>query len=150
MARSFYTGVQRARSEAIRLNQHVDFIQTSTPIASGIETSVVPNANGLNWVVRYLDPKSGTQTLVEAKSALEGGGSAMTAVGSNASITFNGLGGTTTNASAQIAINAPAGQCAPAGPLLCWQVNVSSGGQVRLCNPTLAASAVIDSRSCVQ
>ena len=150
LARSFYTGVQLARSEAIRLNQRVDFVQTNDPVNSPASAlAAASSVTGVNWVVRYVD-QSGAASAVEAKSALEGGGSGMTATGSSASITFNGLGAPATAASAQVQINAPTGQCAPSGPLLCWQVNVSAGGQVRLCNPSITVSAVIDSRSCLQ
>jgi prepilin-type N-terminal cleavage/methylation domain-containing protein len=73
-AQSFYNGMNLARSEAIRRNAQVEFAMTSTPIAAGIENSLVPAANGTNWVVRYQDPTDATCTPyclpVETKTAL--------------------------------------------------------------------------------
>ena len=102
MARSFYTGVQLARSEAIRLNQRVDFVQTNDPVNS-------PACSACRGVERHrgelgqfaMSTRAVRRRLVEAKSALEGGGSGMTATGSNASITFNGLGAPANSCSAQ-------------------------------------------------
>ena len=148
LAKSFYTGVQLARTQAIQLNQRVDFVQTTTPLTA--PATAAPDPNGTSWVVRYT-PAGLPVVVVEARNALEGGGSgpAITATGSAATLTFNGLGAMTNAAAAQIDIANPlVGACNPAGPVMCMRVAVSPGGQVRLCNPNLGAAAALDTRGC--
>ncbi len=147
-AQSFYSGLNLARTEAIRLNGPVEFVVTGDAIASGIENSLVPGTTGTNWVVRYRASASAPYDLVEAKSAFEGGGisPSVTIAASDAVITFGSLGGTASGVATGIAIQNPMmGLCAPAGPVRCWQVLVAPGGQVHLCDP---AAAVGDSRAC--
>ena len=150
MAKGFYTGVQLARTEAIRLNQPVDFVMTNTAVAPNIQTLAVANTSGRNWVVRYTDTAAVVQ-LVEAKSVLEGGGAgpAMTATSSSSVITFDSLGRNAANRGETIDIaNPAAGLCDPAGPVRCWRVAVSAGGQVRLCQPAVALASTGDTRGC--
>lgn len=146
-AKSFYNGLALARSEAIRLNQPVEFALTNTAIASGVENSMSPDAAGRNWVVRYRFPvSSASYQLIEAKSALEGGGSSIVVAASSPSVTFTGLGQTTIGSESGIAVSNPAlGACAPVGPVRCWNVIASPGGRVRLCDP---AAPIGDSRAC--
>lgn len=149
-AKSFYSGVQTARSEAIKRNGDVEFVMTNTPVASGIENSLVANAQGRNWVVRARASASAPYELIDAKSILEGGGAApaVTVAASAAMVTFNSLGGTTSGVGQTIVLENPAmGLCTPLGPVRCWDVVVAPGGQVRLCNPDAAASAS-DTRKC--
>ena len=150
MAKGFYTGVQMARTEAIRLNQPVDFVLTNTAVVPNIQTLAVANTSGRNWVVRYTDAAAAVQ-LVEAKSVLEGGGAgpAMTATSSSSVITFDSLGRNAANRADSINIaNPAAGLCDPAGPVRCWRVAVSAGGQVRLCQPAANAASAGDTRGC--
>ena len=150
MAKSFYSGAQLARTEAIRRNQAVEFVLTDTPVAPGIETAAVPSATGRNWLVR-LTNASGVVQLVEARSVLEGGGlvPGMTTAGTAATISFNSLGANVAAATDTIAIaNPPAGLCDPAGPVRCWNIVVSPGGQIRLCNPSAASASAGDTRGC--
>ena len=51
-AKSFYTGLQIARAEAVKRNAEVEFVMTDTAVASGIENALVADAQGRNWVVR--------------------------------------------------------------------------------------------------
>ena len=149
MAKSFYSGAQLARTEAIRRNQAVDFVLTNTPIAPGIEGTAVPSVTGTNWVVLYANA-SGVQ-LVEARSVLEGGGKVpgMTTTGTAATISFTSLGANAAATTDSIDIaNPPAGLCAPAGPVRCWRLVVSPGGQIRLCDPAAASAAAGDTRGC--
>ncbi len=147
-AKSFYTGLQTARAEAIKRNAPVEFVMTSTAVASGIENTLVSDAQGRNWVVRARASASAPYEMIDAKSILEGGGAAPTVAASAAQVIFNGLGGTTTGAGQVIVLENPAmGLCVPLGPVRCWDVMVAPGGQVRLCNPDPAASAG-DTRKC--
>lgn len=149
MAQSFFSGLNVARSEAIRRNGTVEFAMTNTPLGPGIENSLLADVTGKNWVVRskptplavYDSPP------IDAKTALEGGGTTprVTVNSTTSIVTFDGLG-TATSGVATIAIdNPPAGLCAPVGPVRCWNVVVSAGGQVHLCD---RAAALGDSRAC--
>jgi type IV fimbrial biogenesis protein FimT len=149
-AKSFYTGLQVARAEAIRRNAPVEFVMTSTAVASGVENALVTDVQGTNWVVRARPSASAPYVLVEAKPMLEGGGAApaVTVAASAGLVTFNSLGGITNGVGETIVLQNPAmGLCTPAGPVRCWNVVVAPGGQVRLCNPDPAASAS-DTRKC--
>ncbi|MGZ5184038.1 MAG: GspH/FimT family pseudopilin [Caldimonas sp.] len=148
-AQSFYSGLNVARSEAIRRNATVEFAITSTALGPGIENSLIPDVAGKNWVIRSrpsnLAPYDSPP--IDSKTALEGGGRTptITVAATSAIVTFDGLGNAT-NGVGTISIQNPAGGlCAPAGPVRCWDVRVAPGGQVHLCDP---AAAPGDSRAC--
>jgi type IV fimbrial biogenesis protein FimT len=151
-AHSYLSGLQLARAEAIRRNVPVQFILTSDPITPTIQNTAVLNAAGQNWVVRFLDPTGLTPpfTLIQAKSAQEGayssaGVSSVLVAGSASSITFNGFGAT--GVAYQLNLSNPnGGACAPAGPMRCPRVQVTAGGQVSVCDPTVTVLG--DSRGC--
>lgn len=148
-AQSFYTGLNIARSEAIRRNSTVEFAMTNTPLAPGIENTLAPDVTGRNWVVRARPSASAVYDTppIDSKTALEGGG-ATPSVAINATtaiVTFDGLGANTSVANVITVDNPPAGLCAPAGPVRCWDVRVGAGGQVQLCD---RAAPLGDSRAC--
>lgn len=160
-AQAYATGLQVARTEAIRRNTLVQFVLTDTPIAAGVENAAVSSATGRNWVVREWDPELDTFLLVEAKSALEGSGQAagsvptvavtgtavLPAAAFDGIVTFDAFGASRSASEIRLDIDNPAGgACAPAGTMRCLRVRTSPGGQVRVCDPQLAAS---DSRACV-
>jgi type IV fimbrial biogenesis protein FimT len=149
-AKSFYTGVQTARAEAIQRNTLVEFIPTATPIDSNVVNSVAYSPTGQNWVVRVQDPAASSR-LVDAKSAIEGSAGTASPIAvstSGPALVFNGLGSSIAGAATVISISNPsAGLCAPLGPVKCWNVEVAPGGQAKLCDPS-AASGVGDSRAC--
>jgi type IV fimbrial biogenesis protein FimT len=148
-AKSFYTGLQLARTEAIRQNLAVEFILTDTAINVGNVANVAgTSASGRNWVVRVQPAASAAYQLVEAKSALEGGDQgSLQVLASTDIVTFNGIGGTVDGQPQQLDISNPAGGlCAPAGPMRCWRVRVAPGGQIRLCDPAVVTAG--DSRAC--
>lgn len=159
---AYTTGMQVARAEAIRRNLPVEFVLTDTDVAAAnIANVAAPSANGRNWLVRVLDPATATFDLVEKKSALEGSGQiagstpSVSVAGTaqvpptafNGIVAFNGFGGTQTTSEIWLDINNPAGgACFPAGTMRCLRVRVTPGGQVRACDPALAAG---DSRACI-
>ena len=148
-AKSFYTGLQLARTEAIRLNLPVEFILTDTPISTAnIENVAASSPSGRNWVVRVQPAASAPYQLIEAKSALEGGDlQSLQVLATTDGVIFNGTGGTIDGSVQQLDISNPAaGLCAPAGPMRCWRVRVAAGGQVRLCDPAVVVAG--DSRAC--
>ena len=149
-AKSFYTGLQIARTEAIKRNTAVEFVLTNSVIAPGVENTLASDVQGKNWVVRTRTSASAPYTLIEAKPMAEGGGAnpAVTVAAGTALVTFNSLGGTTTQLGDTIALANPVqGLCVPAGPVRCWNVVVTPGGQLQLCNPDPAAVAG-DTRKC--
>lgn len=168
-AEAFMTGVQLARSEAVRINAPVEFLlTTSDPLPANVGTAAA-SAAGTNWMVRTAD----MVTFIDGKFGAEGSGRSTgqtttirindttapasadpdappaTPVGS---IVFNGLGRTALASGAVFKFNDPeAGTCATAGgPVRCLKVIVAVGGQARLCDPAVSAAAVTagDSRGC--
>lgn len=126
-ADSVQNGLQLARAEAVKSNGRVCFILSSTG----------------SWAVKY-DGTNGNcsggivQGPTEASSSL-----AVTAVLSG--VVFNGLGALV-GQSASIDIKPSIGKCiADGGKLRCFRVTVSGLGQIKRCDPSLAAS---DPRSC--
>lgn len=167
-AEIFMTGVQLARTEAIRINAPVEFLLTTAdPLPANVGTAAA-SASGTNWMVRTAD----LVTFFDGKSGTEGSGRSSgqtpsvkindtTAPASTdpdappapvGSIVFNGLGRTALASEAVFKFNDPeAGTCATAGgPVRCLKVIVAVGGQARLCDPALTAAAVAagDSRGC--
>jgi type IV fimbrial biogenesis protein FimT len=148
-AKSFYSGLQLARTEAIRQNLPVEFILTDTAINTGnIENVAATSASGRNWVVRMQPAASAAYQLIEAKSAMEGGDmGSLQVLASTDIVIFNGTGGTVDGSAQQLDVSNPAGGlCAPAGPMRCWRVRVAPGGQIRLCDPAVVTAG--DSRAC--
>lgn len=148
-AQSFYTGLNVARSEAIRRNSTVEFAMTNTPVAPGIENALLPDVTGKNWVVRARPNASSPYDSppIDSKTAFEGGGATprVTVNATAAIVTFDGLGSATSGVDTIQIDNPPAGLCAPAGPVRCWDVRVTAGGQVQLCD---RAAVLGDSRAC--
>jgi len=168
-AEAFMTGVQLARSEAIRINAPVEFLlTTSDPLAANVGTAAA-SAAGNHWMVRTADQL----TFIDGKFGAEGSGRSAgqpspirindTSAPANAdpdappatpvgSIVFNGLGRTTLTSPAIFKFNNPdAGTCVTAGgPVRCLKVIVAVGGQAWLCDPAVSAAAVAagDSRGC--
>jgi type IV fimbrial biogenesis protein FimT len=148
------SGLTLARSEAMRRNRNVEFMLTNDAVSPATVDAVTPSASGQHWLVRVLDPSTGTYELIEAKSGLEGSGRSdapmVQVAASNAQITFRGLGGTLGLAAAATFnfSNPSAGAChttVTPGPIRCLRVVVSVAGQIRTCDPTTAAP---DTRAC--
>ena len=150
MAHSILNGLQLARTEAIRRNLPVEFDLAVAGVAIDATqvANIVPNAAGQNWMVRVQDPVNGP-IFVESKVANEGALNNVQVAGV-ASITFNGLGANTMAAPAQYDLSNPNGgacatQASPNLPMRCLRVQVSPGGQARICDPAVLAG---DNRHC--
>jgi type IV fimbrial biogenesis protein FimT len=149
-AQSLLSGIQMARTEAVRRNANVTFLLTNDDYTVVGFAAVTPNTSGQNWLIRT----SSLSEFIEAKFGAEGGGrqaaagSPVQINGSLASITFSGLGSTSPAGGATFQVTNPAGgDCASAGgPMRCLNVVVSVGGQSRICDP--AATAAGDTRGC--
>ena len=147
MAKSIYSGLQTARTEAVKLNTNVEFVLTNSSLETSTADTVVLDPTGRNWVVRIPASASAPASGIEAKSTNDSDIGGVTLAASGPSFMFNSLGGAS-GVSMGIALTNPAlGACTPGGPVRCWNVVVSPGGQIRLCSPdnTLAPS---DSRAC--
>jgi type IV fimbrial biogenesis protein FimT len=172
-AEVFMSGIQLARSEAVRMNTSVEFLLTANdPLAANVATATA-SAAGVNWMVRTAD----LTTFIDGKFGLEGSGKAVASditVRINdstppadtdpdpppaalvSSIVFDGFGRTNLAAAAVFKFNdASAGRCVtdpgpPAGTVRCLRVVVAVGGQTRLCDPAVTAAQVAagDSRGC--
>ena len=148
-AQSYYSGLSRARSEAIRMNRRVEFAITNTPIAPGIENTLVADTGGQNWVVRSRETGSASYDTpyIEARSSKDGAGinPSVTVTATTSIVAFDGFGAANATAGEFRIENPTAGLCVPAGPVRCWRVVVGASGQVRLCDP---AAGIGDTRSC--
>lgn len=155
-AQSLFSGIQRARAEAIRLNTPVQVILTEN---AGITNANITDlsSTGRNWIVRAFNRTTGTYDLVDAKSGAEGGSTgSVTVSGTDAAtnpvntIEFNGLGGTTLTSVATFAFAPAEGACTTASTpsdIRCISIVVTPGGRAQLCDP--AATAATDSRRCI-
>ncbi len=158
-------GLDLARSEAVRLNTQVRF-----QLVSDFTASCTLSTTSLNWIVSLADPSGAcnqpawgdnvtntsilptppaTPFIIETKSAKEGSANvAATADASN--VVFNGLGRVVGTGITQIDISNPAGgNCQNAttpGPMRCLRIQVSTGGQAKLCDPKVTDTT--DPRIC--
>ena len=167
--------LQRARVEAIQRNQEVEFITFDRLINATDNTyaqAITAVAGGDHWALRTTN-SSGNYFAIASRSSAESSPESASVRNSNmdinnvrqsstliratstvSSVTFNALGaasniGSTANFEfiRYNPNNQPAYQCAQnSGPIRCLRVTVSSAGQVRLCDPAVAASA--DTRKC--
>lgn len=161
-AESLENGLRLARAEAVRRNTLVRF-QLTTSLKNDCALSV---ADG-NWVISIDDPtglcasvgvkdafplsdgvNNPAPRILQKYSADEGTKSASVAA-DQATIVFNGIGKVTPTPAGAINFNftnPQAGNCiAQAGQVRCMRVVVSSGGQVRMCDPSYGSS---DPRGC--
>ena len=150
-AEAFASGLQLARTEALRRNRVVQFNFVST-----MDATCSVSTTGSNWVVSLADPTGACQEvpsdtappqIIQKRNGQDGTPNA--AITSTlASLSFNGLG--SANGAMQIIVRNPiGGDCQPplgAGPMRCLQLNVSSSGSVRMCDP--AVSDATDPRKC--
>jgi len=158
-AQSLLSGIQMARSEAVRRNINVDFLLTNDDVSAAGFATAVPNAAGKNWLIRttdlsaYVEGKSGAEgssrsTAAESPIAInDSNDDGVADAGAISTITFTSLGATSLAAAATFSVRNPsAGACAPAGLMRCLNIVVSIGGQARICDP--AATTAGDTRAC--
>ena len=157
-AASYYSGLQIARTEAIRRNVRTEFVLTDTPVSTANLANVAgADISGRNWLVRAAS--GAAFVAVEAKAGAEGDGNAAAAaiqVTGSASapavfdgrIPFNGFGGTADGAPYAIDVSNPAaGTCLQSGgKIRCRRITVSPGGQIAVCDPMVVSAG--DSRAC--
>jgi type IV fimbrial biogenesis protein FimT len=157
-ADNLVSGLNLARAEAVKRNARVQFVQTDEEPLENLVNALPQSTTGINWVVRELVPATGLHNFIEGKAGAEGSGRAdatsvvVTSSSADASyngiLTFTGFGALTIARPVQFQVTNPtAGTCAAAGgPIRCLNVVVSSGGQVRICDPNVTAAK--DTRAC--
>ena len=160
-AESIQNGLQLARGEAVRRNSQIRFQLTSTTGSDCVLSTTVTN-----WIVSYDDPASACDTamlneafpvtdatnnpsprMIQVRPATEGSSDVVAAAGQS-TIIFNGLGRVTNAATNPVIIdlsNPSGGDCSK---VRCLRVTVSTGGQVRMCDPRLTTTNPTDPQSC--
>jgi type IV fimbrial biogenesis protein FimT len=155
---SMLTGIKLARAEALKQNTVVRFqLMTSTDASCGLSTS------GTNWVVSVSDATnlcnvtdpSAAPLIVRIKPSDEGTSNVVYSA-SQSCIAFDSLGRVITTPvpgcipAGDVAIditNPAGGACVTAsGPMRCLRIDVTPGGQARMCDP--AVTTATDPRSC--
>lgn len=146
-AEVFLSAVESAKGTAATQNAQVEVLLTNNNTAASLATAE-SSTTGAGWMVRTVD----RARFIEGRSLIEGGrgGQATVVVtGSVGSVTFTSLGGTTLAAMATFAFTNPtAGACvsaAPSGPIRCLNIQVSTTGRVKMCDP---AAVSPDTRAC--
>jgi type IV fimbrial biogenesis protein FimT len=151
-------GLQLAKTEALRRNRNVKFtLRNDTGWTVGCET-VDATLDGTEQVCpAEIQKREALEGSVNARTGFAEvvaatGSAAGTALFSDGALTFTPLGRVTTgtlgpgnNALFKIS-NPTGGACvADGGEMRCLQIIVSSGGQIRMCDPAIAAG---DPRAC--
>jgi type IV fimbrial biogenesis protein FimT len=151
-AEAFYGLVQKARSEAIRRNEAVDLLLTNdAPPAAGAAgadaavLTLAASTTGRNWVIRA--PNAASDRMIDSRVSIEAGGADIAVTSGASTITFNGLGETTSANAVLVAFRHPTQNtsCLLTEGVRCLNVRISVGGQARLCEPNQPST---DSRSC--
>ena len=145
-AQSFLSGLQQARAEAVRRNTTATMIMTDSVTLN--DPSVTPSTTGKNWVLSTPNPdNTAVNTVINSKAVSEGSGATIKVTGSVASITFNGLGGTNAGATATFQFESEDQACG--SEIRCINVVVTPGGRTQICDPSIASTAISDSRRCM-
>lgn len=149
---NIYAGLQLARAEALKRNTNVRFqLVTTLTSACALSTS------GTNWVVSLVDPTGACNVdpsdttspqIIQKWSSTEGAPKAAVSATGASSVVFTGLGRVSGTGISQIDISNPTGgSCvAASGSMRCLRIQVSTGGQMRMCDPAVTATA--DARYC--
>lgn len=140
---SVLQGLNLARTEAIRRNASVRF-----NFVSNLTSSCALSGSSLAWVVSLADPTglcdvapsdTVAPQIIQKQSGTEGTQNVVVAATGGNSVTFNGLGRATAGMT-QINLSNSLGVCENVDPvngtMRCLRVLVSTGGQVKLCDPS--------------
>ena len=156
-AEGMLSGLQLARAEAVRRNTQIRFTLTDT-----LTGACVASVSGTNWVVSFDDPTAlcnsapmvddptvdigavAAPRMIQNRPSTDGS-TGVTVAAAQSSITFNGLGRIVPATANTFDFSIPAaGACATVGggggPMRCMRIQVSTGGQIRLCDPARAST----------
>lgn len=136
-AEAIQNGLQLARMEAVRQNTLIQFVL----------------GTGSAWTVGCVATTGACPAVIQSRPAEGSSNVVVTPSGGQTSIIFNGMGrlAPVAPAATPLAVdldiaNPTGGSCATSGgPMRCLRVSVSTGGQIRMCDPALAST---DPRGC--
>lgn len=156
------TGLTLARTEAVKRNQIVRF-QMVNNLTSGCAVTTA----GTSWVVSLDDPTAAcdaapSQTaaprIIQSRSGSEGTTRIAVAATPAGAVYFNGLGRVTSPGGAanisSIDISNPVGGACEnpdgsGGPMRCLRINISVGGEAKMCDPAVdPVASPTDPRRC--
>jgi type IV fimbrial biogenesis protein FimT len=148
-------GLNLARAEALRRNSSVRF-----QLVSNLTAGCALANNSLNWVVSIADPTGNCDDdpralpaeIVQKHSATDGTSNVVLAADAT-NVVFNGMGRVVGAGIGTINLSNVGGACEHlAGTIRCLRVVVSTGGQIRLCdpkiNPAINPAHATDPRRC--
>ena len=156
-AETTIAGITLARTEAVRRNVSVRF-----QLVSDLTSSCALSASALNWVVSQ-DSAAGLCNVapsdttaprtIQSKSSQEGTRNVVISATGGSAIVFNSLGRVSTAGITQIDLSNPTGgsceHVVSGGAMRCLRVRVSTGGQIKLCDPQVpVATPQVDPREC--
>lgn len=155
VAESINTGLQQARSEAIKRNAAVHFSLVNT-LGSGCSLlSTNTDNRSWQWITSTADPVSnacpaaGNNTVtIQAGSSAEGSGSSDIRIKADiASLHFTGLARVSEAATYIVSRGGSANCSSAAESVRCMKIQVAyPGGQIRMCDPAVITTA--DPRKC--
>jgi type IV fimbrial biogenesis protein FimT len=157
-AEGMLSGLQLARTEAVRRNTQISFTLTDT-----LTAACAASVSGTNWVVSFDNPAGlcdsapmvddptvdigavAAPRMIQNRPSTDGSTGVTVVAAPQSSITFNGLGRIVPATANTFDFSIPAaGACATAGggggPMRCMRIQVSAGGQIRLCDPARAST----------
>jgi type IV fimbrial biogenesis protein FimT len=159
-AQDIYTGIQRAKAEAVQRN-----IQARFQLTTDLSSSCALSTSGTAWVINQIDPTSavvnaagkcnlaidtaGTTPRLLATRPPETGNSKVVVTSTNTDFVFNSLGKQVNPPATDITItvSASTGTCGTysatgptGGNLSCLRIVISPAGQTRMCNPRFAST----------
>jgi len=164
-AESIVSGMQYAKSEALKRNKPVRF-----QLVNDLSGACNLASNGESWVVSLDDPSGncaaamtslGLDTdpaprILQRRNAAEGSANADVAAsstpslgGNNSLLIYNGLGRlapSNLNRFDRLRITNSTGTCLPTGTMRCLDIIITAGGDGRVCDPSVTNAA--DSRFC--
>lgn len=150
-AETLTSGLTLARAEALRRNANVRF-----QLVDSLTASCALTSSGRSWVVSLNNPAGACEAapadagpILQKKDGAEGAPNAVVAATGGDTLVFNGLGRVLqVTPITQIDITNPnGGACqSAAGPMRCLRITVSSGGQIRMCDPVVTDTT--DPRAC--
>lgn len=154
-AETTLAGMTLARAEAVRRNATVRF-----QFVSSLTSGCTLNAASLNWVVSLADPTGACDAapsdtaapqIIQKKSAQEGNQNIAVATTGGSTLVFNALGRMVGAGITQVDFSNPTGTCehvdATNGTMRCMRIMVSTGGQVKMCDPKVDPTGT-DPRRC--
>jgi type IV fimbrial biogenesis protein FimT len=148
VAESIQNGLRLAQTEAVRRNRQTVFALTNATPASG----AAPTANGSNWFIQSLPLVAGDPGAEFVQGGTFAKQSGVTITGA-ALMCFNSTGRQVTNAATGLGATctAPASVTAPSifdvartGSDRPMRVQISLGGQIRMCDPAKSISSQPD------